>query len=387
MTFGIRSRFFVAITIIAGMSAVSSMAESRELTYATGYPAGTPAAIAADIYADALNNYSDGRLTAKVFDSGSLLSFKETSMGIRDGMADSGLVFVSYFPAEYRNVNLVSELTMLLELTDVSADKAGAAYVGAMSEYVFHHCPECIDEFASENQVYLGGGGSPPYLLLCNQSVKNQADLKGKRLRAPGPQWSRWAESMGATPVFMSASEVYGGLDQGAIDCSMTVAAELSVWNLSEVVTDITTDVPGGVYGAAAANNINAEVWRNLNNEDRRAILHASAELSAHATWIYTTEDREDLAKARNSDDIQVHEPEKAFVEATQSFIKDDIRTVADSYREKHGIKRSEEMVASFKPILEKWVELVRDVDNGDDLAQLYWDETFSNVDVNSYGM
>jgi TRAP-type C4-dicarboxylate transport system substrate-binding protein len=377
----------VAAIVIAGMTAASGMAETRELSYSTGYPAGTPAAVAADMYADLLEDYSDGSLAAKIFDTGSLLSFAETSMGIRDGMADSGLVFVSYFPAEYRSTNLVSELTMLLELTDVPVDKAGVAYVGAMSEYVFHHCPECVDEFASQNQVYLGGGGSPPYLLLCNQPVRSQDELEGKRLRAPGAQWSRWAESMGATPVFMSASETYEGLDQGVIDCSMTVAAELSVWNLTEVVTDITTGVPGGVYGAAAANNVNAEVWRSLDDNDKRALLHASATLSAQATWIYTTEDREELAKARDSADIQVHESEQALVQATRSFVTDDIEKVADTYRDKHGIERSEEMIASFRPILEKWVELVQDADNGDELAQLYWDETFSKVDVSSYGM
>jgi hypothetical protein len=42
------------------------------------------------------------------------------------------------------------------------------AFAGAMLEYTFNMCPECMEEFSAQNQVYTGGGVTPLYNLLCN---------------------------------------------------------------------------------------------------------------------------------------------------------------------------------------------------------------------------
>lgn len=384
---GIRTTKTFLIGSLAATSILSSVSVGAEtLKYTTGYPPNTTAAIAAEDYASYLDELSGGSLTAKVY-AGSLLSFAETPSGIAHGMADSGLLFLSYSLAEFPYSNMVAELTMMLETTGVSPEKAGLAYAGAMSEFIFSDCPECTEEFVEQNQVFLGGASSPPYWLLCTTPVTDMDDMQGKRLRAGGAQWSRWAEAMGATPISVSAAETYEALSQGVIDCTMIVTTDLSVWKLDEVVTDITVQVPGGVYGGSAINNTNLDVWKKLSVDQRKALVKASAMLSAEATWGYVQEGLNNLEAARSSEDIQVHEPSDALVKRSVEFIANDIEAVAASYEERFGIENAHERISGFREVLNRWSDLVEDVDDADELAELYWREAFSKVDVEHYGL
>ncbi|MCQ4320081.1 hypothetical protein [Stutzerimonas stutzeri] len=58
-----------------------------------------------------------------------------------------------------------------------------------------------------------------------------------------------------------------------------------------------------------------------------------------------------------------------------------------ESYRERYGIEDVEEMLATFRPILERWTQLVDAVEFEEDLTKLYWDQVYSTVDVENYGL
>ena len=381
-----RRFLFTCIALLAlAVMTLTMPAQARSLSYATGYPPNSIGANAAMKYASALERISDGALKAKVYPM-SLLSFSEAAPGIRDGMADSGFVLFSYFPAEFPNTNLVAELTMLLELDDVAPGKAGLAYVGAMSEYIFQHCPECVQEFAAQNQVFTGASASAPYMLLCNDRVASLADIRGKRVRSAGAQWARWADAVGATPVSISVSDAYEALNQGVLDCTISSSVDLDIFKLAEVVTDVTPDVPGGVFGGTGVNNVNRDVWRSLSETQRRDLLHASAVLGAKISWDYQAGATQELARAPDAG-IVVHPADDSLAGATRAFIEKDAETIADNYAQRHSIRRPAAMVETFRGLLSRWVEQVADVDNADDLAELYWKAIYSKVDVSRYGL
>jgi TRAP-type C4-dicarboxylate transport system substrate-binding protein len=377
------ARFSLPLALAATL--VTGIADAREVSYATGYAAQSIGAKAADRYAEALAEYSGGELTAKVYPQ-SLLSFSETPSGIRDGMAASGLVLTPYFPAEFPSTNLAAELSMLLELTGAAPETAGLAYAGAMSEYLFNACPQCTAEFDSQNQVFIGSGGTSPYMLLCNRPVRNMDEFQGKRLRIGGAQWSRWAEELGASPVSVPQHETYEALSQGVVDCSIHSAPELTIVKLMEVVSDITTGAPGGVF-AGVANNVNKDTWAGLNEDERTAMLHASAVLSAELSWGYAKAALDNMETARELDRIDIHEAADDMKSQTREFIREDLDNMAGTYAEKYGLDNAGEMIETFRPILEKWVGLVDGIDSGEALAELYWKETFSRVDVSSHGL
>lgn len=355
------------------------------MRYATGYPPNSIGSKAADRYAQALQEHSNGTLTAKVYPQ-TLLSFMEMSDGLRDGMADAGAVLLTYASTQYPRANLVGEASMLLELTDIEQHRAGMAFGGAMAEYLFNHCESCLKEFTAQNQVYAGGGASTRYMLLCNAPVTTVEDLDGKRLRHGGANWSRWAEAMGASPVSMSVNEMYEGISQGVLDCTIQSTPELTIFKMMEVVSDITTDIPGGVYGTSS-NSINRDFWQSLDNNQREAVMYATAATSANITWAYARASLDNLETAREKDDITVHAPSADLIEATEAFVRKDLERIARVYHERYDIKDGEKMLADFRPILEKWAGMVDNIDSAEALTELYWNEVYSSVDVNTHGL
>lgn len=375
---------FIANAALASL-VVAGNVEARELSFASGATPNSIGSKSIDVFAAALEERSDGELNAKPYMQ-ALLNFMETPQGLRDGMADFGAVLTPYFQSEFPATVMLTELTMLLELDDISAREATFAFGGAISEYVFNDCPECLEEYNNENQVFLGISGSTPYTLICNTPVATMDDIEGKRIRTGGPQWARWVEAMGASPVSMAVNEVYEGLGQGVLDCTAHNLPDLTNFNFIEVTTDVTLGVPGGIFGGIAT-HMNADAWKGLSAENREAALYASAALAAEVARLYVEEHEENRELIQEKEDINVHEAGGELKTATREFIEGDIATIAERYQKEHDLERSEEMIGEFRERMSHWVELVKDVETQEELQQLYWDEVFSKVDVKQYGM
>ena len=373
----------VAAGVMAG-AGLTTAAEARELRYAIGFPANTASTIAADVYTGKVAALSRGTLSVKVFPL-SLLNLAETPGGVRDGLVDIGYVLTAYTPAEFPNINLAGDLTMLLNLMDTGG-RDGLIFSSAMLEYVYLHCPECQTDLASQNQVFTGTAASTRYMLLCNKAVVTADDLKGKRMRVSSQNWRRWSESMGATAVSLPGNEIFEALTQGAVDCAIISAPELSGLALIDAVTDITTGVPGGVFGASAITNINTETWQSLTDDERTALLRAGTTMSAHAAWQYVNFEGRDLKRAADKG-IRIHEADPALVKATNDFVTADMKTIAEFYGSKFGVAEPQKAIDTFKPLLEKWAGLVKGASGPDELAELYWTEVVSKVDPKTYGM
>jgi TRAP-type C4-dicarboxylate transport system substrate-binding protein len=234
--------------------------------------------------------------------------------------------------------------------------------------------------------VFVGGGGTSPYMLLCNTPVRNLEELEGKRVRIGGAQWSRWAEELGASPVSVPQHETYEALSQGVVDCTIHSAPELTIVKLMEVVSDITTGAPGGVF-AGVGNTINQDAWASLSEDERSALLHASAVLSAELSWGYAEAAKDNMKTAEELDRIAIHDASDGMKEQTREFIREDLDNMAATYAEKYDVTNADEMIETFRPILEKWVSLVEGVDSGEALAEIYWQEVFSEVDVSRHGL
>ncbi|MBJ6137068.1 C4-dicarboxylate TRAP transporter substrate-binding protein [Marinobacter litoralis] len=368
--------------IFAGV-AMTGVVEAKQLSYATGYSPGSIGAKAAEVFAKDVEAHSGGDLKAKVY-AQSLLGFSEIPPGIRDGMADSGLVLTPYFPSDFPSTNLATELTMLIELFDAPTENVGLAFAGAMAEFVFFNCPSCVTEYKQQNQLFLGGGGTSSYFLICNKPVSTLEDIKGKRLRIGGAQWARWADEVGATAVSIPQHETYEALSQGVVDCTVHSAPELTIVKLMEVTSDMTPNMPGGVF-SGVANNINADVWKSLTSSERKTMLHASAAHASALSWGYAQAAFKNM-KTAEAQGIKVHEAGESLVKVTREFIEQDLKAIAAKYADNYGLTSSPQLVESFRSLLTKWVALVKDVGSSEELTQIYWDEVYSKVDVDSYG-
>ncbi|GGY63446.1 C4-dicarboxylate TRAP transporter substrate-binding protein [Marinobacter zhanjiangensis] len=374
------------LAMAMGLLALSPLTlQATELRYASGYPQGSITSDALGVFTERLDEVSGGDLGVQVYEL-SLLNLRETPSGIRDGMADMGVVLTPYFPADYPHTNMVAEVSMSIELTEGGSSQAGLVYTGAMSEFIFTECGECRDEFAAQNQLFLGSAATPPYSLLCREKVDSLEALEGKNLRTSGAQWARWAESVGANPITMSVNEIYEGLSQGVVDCSVQSTSELSVFNLFEVVDDITVNYPSGTFSGVGSANINLDSWRSLSDEQRRSLLEATAVLSAEFSWGYE-KGAVDNERTAEEQGIGLTQPTEAMLQKNREFIREDLKTIASAYEERYGIEQADEKIARFRELLAEWRDRIDGIESGDELAKLYWEHVFSQVDATQYGL
>lgn len=363
---------------------LGTAASARELTYAIGHPPGSYLVQGGEAFAETVAKESGGAVSAKVFPM-SLLNMAETSAGLREGLADMGAVMSTYFTAEYPSTNLILDASMLLNtMGDAARGVEGPAYAGAMAEFILTKCPECNAEFAAQNQVYTGAAGTPGYALNCTKPVVTMDDLKGARLRIGGANWARWSQAMGATPVTMSGNEMLEALAQGVLDCIILSVPDVQNFGMGASVKHITLGAPGGVY-VASLSNMNKDSWIELSEADRTAVFKGVARASAVATWAYQTGEASGLDKVK-SGGVQVHQADPAVMQASAAFVESDLASMIETAKGK-GVPRAAEMIAEFKPLLEKWVGLTKGVDSADKLADLYWTELYSKVDVAKHGM
>ena len=88
-----------------------------------------------------------------------------------------------------------------------------------------HNVPGFMDLFreAVRERVdthVLGGplGDGPMYVMTAKKEVKSVEDMKGLKLRAPGPIGSRIAQRLGCAAVSMPISETYEAMQRGIVD-------------------------------------------------------------------------------------------------------------------------------------------------------------------------
>jgi len=376
-------------SIVTACLGVSMSAQATEtLNYAHAYPSGSIPDKAAHQYARDVKEFSGGELSVKVYPS-TLLTGSEMSDGIRDGLADSGGVLTVYFPSIYPHINMMNESSMQLQLMDqeLVAEGLGAlAFEGAMSEFMFFNCPECNQEYADQNQVYTGNSASSRYAMLCTKEVTEQAHMEGLRLRVAGAHWSRWIQAFGGTSLSMTVGELTEALDQGVIDCTASAIPELINLGMIETVTDITTDIPGGAYTGASAASTNQGVWRSLTAEQRNALLRAGAHYAASVPYESIMQEQATLERARE-EGINIHQASPELLTATREFVEKDLQRNIEYYASRHRVTRGNEMMEDFRGLLEKWLVLVQEVDSGKELGELFWNEVYSRVGVNSHGL
>lgn len=367
------------------MVVFAAPAHAQELRIALGYT---------DTYAlyQPLENFAatlkeKAGISARVYPM-SLLTLAETAGGVSDGLADAGFVVFPYHAAEFSEMNLAANLSLLATTGEVSK-MPGAAMAGATMEYALFNCDDCQDQMRDNNQVYLAGTSTPPYQLLCNTPIYTEDHIRGSRLRAGAGNWSRWAEAMGATPISMPGNDIYDAVNQKLVQCTMNAVGDLVGLRYIDIVSDITLGAPGGVFSGLGAANFNRDTWAGFTDEQRAAIIEASARLAAESVIGYEEDNEEGVEAANKAGKIRFHEIDPAVVTKSEAFVESDLGTIAQQFSSGFQVANVEQKIATFRELLEKWKGLTMELGtkDADRLTELYWSEIFSKLDPASYAM
>lgn len=369
--------------LAAALATLPGLAPAEDLNWASGWPAGGFIPNAVDKAAAKISEETSFKV--KHFPL-SLLSFNETMAGVRDGVADIGYVLMPYFPAEFAETNLASDLTMLAT-SGTKIKTPGLAMVGAMVEYVMLDCPDCQKEFAAQDQVFLAGGATTEYRTQCDRPVKTKEDMSGLKIRNGAANFGRFVEQLGAIKVAISGGEIYEAISSNAIDCAMVAIPELTSLQLIEVVKYVTMGAPGGIFAGTASANINRGIWEEMSPEDRTVFLKAGAQLTADISVGYISSEIDAIEKAK-AKGIEFIDASPELIEFTNDFVKQDTATIADQYKSKYNLAEVDAKIAKITALIDKWKGLTDPYEtNADGFAELLWSEVYSKLDVATYGL
>lgn len=366
-------------------SVVAAPALAKDLRYAVGLPESSYNFDAAVAFSEELAETTD--LDVKVFGM-SLLSLNEIPGGIRDGLADLGYTILPYFPAEFSELNLPGNLSMLAT-TGTMAKYPGPAMIGASMEYVMLNCADCQTQLKGLNTVYLSGGAAVEYGLICNTPVRSVDDIAGKKVRTGTPDMGRFVEFYGGTQVALSGNEIYDALSTGNVDCSTNSPENLTGLRYIEVVDSITHMLPGSMFTGLGTANMNRDTWAGLTEDERRAVMEAGGRLALVAWEILKQRNVAGLEamEEQGKDVFQITDEDRAKITA---FAEQDFDTVVAQFTDDYGLANVGDKANTIRDLVEKWKGLTNEVESADDLAafsDLYVQEIYSKIDTSTYGL
>lgn len=358
--------------------AASPVSAATEIRASVGvpqkHPVGTPGYAG---YAEAVEKESKGQIKFQLFWGGQLLGLRNTVKGLKDGVADVAMVATAYYPAEFPNGKMISDFALV--------GRGSVPMAGAVTEFHQLHCADCLAEYDTQNILFTGAYSTDVYQLLGTKKITSLDDLKGKKIRTGGANWTRWLNAVGAVPVNLTGDDVYQALSNGAIDASVASMAHLKAFSLADVVTHATL-LPLGTFHATDVFAYRKDFWKELAEADRRLLLKHVPKALVDTTLAYVAE-AESVVPPAKQKGIQFHEPNDALRKMTTDFALKDLEIVA-AEATKFGVKDASTKVAKFLALLKKWEDLAAPLANdGNRITTAFQTEIFDKMNAARFGM
>ncbi|MEQ9124209.1 MAG: hypothetical protein RIM80_16790, partial [Alphaproteobacteria bacterium] len=236
-----------------------------------------------------------------------------------------------------------------------------------------------------QNQIMMTGFSTPQYVLVGKGAMNTLESIKGKKLRAGGPLWARFADSVGAIAVNIPSSEIYEGLSRGIIDAAMYARGGLKTHGLADVA-DTVSEVPLGSFRAQNYFAYNIDSWTKLTPDQRVVVFKGiSAALIANLSS-YAAGEREGVELGKEKG-IKFLQPDDGMNKALEAFIEADGAKTIETWKEK-GIANAAEIVAKYKELYRKYEPMVQPIMNDDAaLTELLFANVYGKLDPKTFGV
>lgn len=368
----------IALMATTSLLAVPALAQTKFIAsswYDAGVPMSSPGYVE---WAELVKELSGGDLQPEVFIGTVLLAPRAAGQGIRDNVVQVGHHAAIFTPSDMPVASAMNELGFNFD------DPVPTIF--AVAEFSMNNAAQ-LQEWKDNGIVYLGAYTTPPYVLMCSSPVRNLAELSGKRIRTAGSAVSIWVEEAGGIPVNVPSSEMYTGLERGTLDCATNAASDLVDRSLMEVAKH-TTLASTGMYWSGPQWGFNRGFWQTLTPAQRSVLMEASARSMARIVIAYNTNVANALEKAAAAGG-NIYEPEADLMASIEAFRERTLATINDTARDSFGIENADEVVSDFVSAMERWKELLADVDPMDEdaLTEIAMREIFSKIDPATYGV
>lgn len=328
-------------------------------------------------FMEQLSARTNGELTAKHFGL-EVVSLRNAVSSLENGVIDIGNFLPSYTPADFPNSALISDLSPLGHM--------GSAMMAATVEYLAT-CADCQTEFKNKGFVYTASVSTPPYqLITASKPVATPEDIKGLRLRSAGTAFSLWIKTMGAIPTEISFNEEYEALQGGLVDGTVAPPANLVGNRLGEV-TKYFTPIPVATFNVTSSFTVRQQVWKDLPEEQRRAIVDAAIDGVAKNDFAMRQTGDKALETFKSQGGTVV-EPTEALIEANKAVRDAAIAMAIENGKNLYKVENAEEKVNHFVELIDKWTAIMEPIqDDPAAIAEAVRTGVWDKIDVNTYGM
>lgn len=307
---------------------------------------------------------SEGTLSTQFVGGGSVVTTRTTLFAMRDGLVDGVFLGSLYFPSELPVNNLFVDMG--------SAVDNAMATSGALAETFLFNCPECLQELSDWNVHFLGSWSTTPYDLICSRPIQTLADFQGLRIRASGHTVSI-TDALGAVATSLTVTEIYEALQRNQVDCSFGVPGWLESYSLGDSAKYL-LDLNAGAVMNPVLLSLRRDLWEELTEQQRRALVGAAPLGMAGAVFGYIEEDA--AALARTDRGYTVLEPEQVVLDAIAQQASLDVQRAVDTAVSR-GVANAQEIAENFLETYARWVQLVDGVNTQDEYSQVLQREIF----------
>lgn len=83
---------------------------------------------------------------------------------------------------------------------------------------------------------------------------------------------------------------------------------------------------------------------------------------------------------------VSLQEASPEVIAVAHKYIEGYVDALPGVYQRNFGVENGAEIIARFIPVMERWADITAGINSEEELAEFYWTEVLSKVDVDTYG-
>ena len=256
----------LALGAVAAVAALALPVAARAVSFdvAVFYTEQSERTPAYKFWASEIEKRTEGRIKFRSFYAGSLMKVNETYKAVRTGAVPVGTTSAASISGQ------IPAMAYAEAMAGMPNDAAGFLEVAKPLGAVFDKL------FAARDIKFLFMQPSFGTVVVCRDKfLKTPADWVGMKVRGAGRWQVQQVLAMGAGSVALDPAEQYLGLQQGTIDCALSVdwlALSLKLYEVAPKITSLRVPVNVSLYIA------NKAAWAKVSKADQKIVDEVSWE-------------------------------------------------------------------------------------------------------------
>jgi len=287
---------------------------------------------------------TNGRVQVEWHFGGTLVKSREHINAIGAGTVDMGVISSGYTPDKI-------PLTFLTGIPGLSNNLAA---LNLARWELYKTFTPLQQEWESRNIQPLAHAGNLEHTVgFVDQPVTTLAELKGKRVRAPGATIPLLIEPLGPKLQRMKVAEVYDGLSKGVVDGCAAPINNMVSYRWYEV-TKYVTWLDGSGAQSQVTIGMNKDVWDSLPKDVQKVMMELAEEYAVKNAEILEAEEADQIAQMEAAGVKFYH-----LDAAAQKVLGDSVVKLSDT-----SAKDLDSKGLPGTELMERFIQIIRETEN-----------------------